>query len=196
MHEWLAAYGSWGPIAYVAATIAGSLVFIPRTPQVVLAGLLFDTSLACFLVTLSSLISAAVSFAITRRLARHWVERLLARHGAFEVIAGLARESDLQFVLVTRLLHVLHYSVVNYGLGLFPISFGSLMWGTLFGLLPGTIAVVYAGHVVGCALVDPGAVVPADIRWRLAMIGVALSALAIFPAWQAYRRHKARTSRP
>src|SRR5947209_2155844 len=87
MHAKLDAWGNWSTVVYVVVSTVASLVFIPRTPFVVLAGFGFSLGWGSVLVTISSLTSAALSFVIARYLARGWVEKLMARHGVYEKLA-------------------------------------------------------------------------------------------------------------
>lgn len=190
LHELMHQWGSWAWIGYLAGATVASLVFVPRTLTVVVAGIAFPLVEANVLVTLSSLASACLAFYVARYTARGTVERLMARHGWFEKLSLFVHANELAFVTITRLVHVLPYAGVNYALGVFPIAFRHYFVGTLIGLIPGTIGLVYAGHTVGCLLVDGEGDLPPAVRMKLLVGGALLSLLAAIPAWWSYRRGK------
>jgi uncharacterized membrane protein YdjX (TVP38/TMEM64 family) len=131
------------PAAFLAAHVAASLLFVPRTVLAIAAGLMFGMGWGTFWAGVGSVVGAAAGFLV----ARHLGPGLLApEHNARlrSLLAGVER-GGWRTVAVLRLIPVLPHSLTNYGLGLTRLPLGAYALGSLVGQLPMTIACVDFG---------------------------------------------------
>jgi len=137
----IASCGMWGPVVYLLVlTIAPSLL-LPALPIIVAGGILFGPWGGVVYSILGASAASILAFLVSRYLARDWVatkisgsklahlDNLVARHG-------------WKIVVLTRLIVVLPFFLLNYAFGLTRINFLPYALATLFALLPSVIATV------------------------------------------------------
>jgi uncharacterized membrane protein YdjX (TVP38/TMEM64 family) len=133
---------SFGPLTpLVAASLMLINAFVPVFPSLLLTiinGMLFGPIWGTTLSWSSSMLGAAGGFLLARHFGRPWVERWVGMDRLrgvdhfFEAYGAYA-------VLLGRLIPVISFKALNFGLGLTPIRFW-LYWGmTGLGMIPATI---------------------------------------------------------
>jgi uncharacterized membrane protein YdjX (TVP38/TMEM64 family) len=183
---------SWGTIApaiYIVISVLASLLFLPRTPVVIFAGLCFGVAAAVILDLTASLLGATTGFLIARHFARGTFLRLARPGKLFRHSPWLGRlvfqteKRGLSFVLLIRLIHLFPFGAMNYTFGVLPVRFRSYVIGTFLGLLPGTFVLAYVGNTFGCALLEGRANIPLELRYKIALgflLLILLSAIPLF----------------
>jgi uncharacterized membrane protein YdjX (TVP38/TMEM64 family) len=134
------------PLAYLAAHVLASLVFVPRTVLAVAAGLLFGMWAGLLWAAIGSVAGAAAGFLVARYLAAGFSMR---EGGRFAPHLERAAQGGWRMVAMLRLVPVLPHSFANYGFGLTPIPLGPYAFGSLVGQLPMTVAYVEFGAAGG-----------------------------------------------
>ena len=131
------------PLGFIAAHIAASLVFIPRTLLAIVAGLLFGTGWGILWAELGSVAGAAAGFLV----ARHVSSGLIDSQQASRVrsLSKWVERGGWRAVALLRLIPIIPHSIANYGLGLTALPLGAYALGSLIGQLPLTIAYVELG---------------------------------------------------
>ena len=87
-------------------------------------------------------LAATISFSFSRYLLREAIHRRLGHYVA-RIDRALER-GGTYYLFTLRLVHV-PYTLTNYAMGVTTIRADSFVWATLFGLLPGTFVLAYAG---------------------------------------------------
>lgn len=150
--QWLSA-SRWAAPALVVLFVVASVVMVPLTLLIVQTAALLGPAGGLAVSAAGALGSAAVTFAIGRRLGRRSLERLL--RGRLErARARLARGNTLE-VAALRLLPLAPYTAVNVAAGATSLSWRPFLIGTLLGLTPGLVALTVLGERLGAALRDP-----------------------------------------
>ena len=186
----ISAMGALGGIGYfVGATLLMSL-FVPRTPVVILGAVSFDLVHALFWVMTSSMASATLSYYFARYQAPEVTQHALQGKFWFEGLKKKSREHGFRIVALSRLVHVLHFAATGCAFGLFKTDFKEFFWGTFFGVLPGSVFLIYASNRVGCALLSGGEEIPASDRWALGVAGTLLCALIAVPLFRNSKKEK------
>jgi uncharacterized membrane protein YdjX (TVP38/TMEM64 family) len=168
------------PAAFLAAHVAASLLFVPRTVPAIAAGLIFGSGWGILWAALGSVVGAAVGFLVARYLGAG----LLARGRSARLRALLARveRGGWRAVTVVRLIPVMPHSLANYGLGLTRLPLGAYIFGSLVGQLPMTIAYVDFGAAGGRLMLG-------QADWLTpSLIGAAALALSLLIPIAARRR--------
>lgn len=141
------AAGPWGALVFVLLHVVLSLVPVPRSLLAVAAGALFGIASGIGLSFLGSLLAAALTFAIGRRVGREAVERLAGPRAAR--VDRLLRDQGLVAVVVARLTPVAPFVVTNYGAGMSAVRTRDYALGTVVGLVPGSVAWATVGASAG-----------------------------------------------
>lgn len=135
------------PLVFLAAQIAASLLFIPRTLLGIVAGLLFGIWWGTAWAALGSLLGAAAGFL----LARYVNSGLIDLEGDPRIGPLLSRveRGGWRVVALVRLVPILPHSLTNYVLGLTRVPLAAYALGSLIGQMPITIAFVNLGAAGG-----------------------------------------------
>ncbi|HTS93632.1 MAG TPA: VTT domain-containing protein [Stellaceae bacterium] len=131
------------PLIFVAAHVAASIAFVPRTLMAVAAGLLFGVAGGFFWAMIGSTVGAVAGFLLARYVNSGLVEpETLPRLGPLFL---KAEEGGWRAVAMVRLIPMLPHPLTNYGLGLTRVSLGDYTIGTILGQIPMTVAYVEFG---------------------------------------------------
>jgi uncharacterized membrane protein YdjX (TVP38/TMEM64 family) len=131
------------PLGFLAAHIAASLVFIPRTVLAIVAGLLFGTGWGIVWAELGSVAGAAAGFLLARYVSSGLID--FQRSSRVRSVLEWVERGGWRAVALLRLIPIMPHSVGNYGLGLTTLPLGAYAFGSLIGQLPMTIAYVELG---------------------------------------------------
>lgn len=178
--------GSWTALVLVpAAYIAAGLVMFPVTLVIIATGLAFGAFYGFLYALLGAEISAIAVYAIGRRLGHNTIRNLSSRWS--ERIRQRLKRQGLLAIVTLRIVPVAPFSVVNLVAGATAIRFRDFALGTLFGMLPGTLALTVFSDQVLNAIKEPGTTRVALLLGMAALVGAA--------AWAA-NRWLARSPRP
>jgi len=141
LRQFIAVYGIWGPIIYLAIWSVAPILFLPGLPITIAGGILFGPFWGVVYTVLGATIGAVTSFLVARYLARDWVESKLAGTKFLDLDMKVSRQG-WKIVALTRLIPF-PFFVVNYSFGLTRISCLSYTLATFFGIIPLIIVFVY-----------------------------------------------------
>ena len=165
LHQWLAldrlvAVGesfrneAWAPFAVLGAYLGAGLLVFPLVVLVAVTALVFGPWLGPLYTIVGATLSAALTFAIGRRLGRETVRRLAGRR-VNDLSRRLARRGLLAIVFV-RMLPIAPFSIVNVVAGASHIRWFDFLLGTVVGLLPGIVSMTFFVDRAIAALRHPG----------------------------------------
>jgi uncharacterized membrane protein YdjX (TVP38/TMEM64 family) len=145
---WVDQLGFWGPLAFILAYAAAVVAFVPASLLTLAAGAIFGVVQGVLYVFVAATTGAGLSFIVARYLTRAAVERRLAGNERMAAIDRAIAAEGRKIVFLLRLVPVIPFNALNYGLGLTRVSFADYMVGSI-GMLPGTLLYVYSGKVAG-----------------------------------------------
>jgi uncharacterized membrane protein YdjX (TVP38/TMEM64 family) len=160
----------WAPFLFILATIAASLVFVPRTMLAVAAGLLFGLWAGVLWATIGSTVGSVLGFLLARYVNAGFVDE--ARMPRLQPALRAAERGGWRTIALIRLIPVLPNTPVNFALGLTRISLASYALGTLLGQLPMTVVCAELGASGNAALSGHAWVTPTLIG--LALLGLTM----------------------
>ena len=135
------------PLVFLAAHVAASLLFLPRTVLAVAAGIAFGTGWGLVWAALGSVLGAVAGFLVARYVNAGLIEpETMPRIGR---ILQRVEEGGWRSVMALRLIPVVPHSLANYALGLTRLRLGGYALGSLLGQLPMTLAYVDLGAAGG-----------------------------------------------
>jgi len=170
------------PLAFIAAHIAASLVFVPRTLLAIVAGLLFGAGWGIFWGALGSVAGATAGFVAARSLGSGIMR--FQRAARITPLLERIERGGWRSVALLRLIPIIPHSLANFGLGLTRLPLGAYAFGSLIGQLPLTIAYAELGAAGERLLIgSPGWIQPT-------MIGLAVLSLLLLPPAYFNRRSR------
>ncbi|MEW6388031.1 MAG: TVP38/TMEM64 family protein [Thermodesulfobacteriota bacterium] len=141
LRQFIAAFGLWGPIIYLAIWSVAPILFLPGLPITIAGGVLFGPIWGLVYTVLGATVGAVTSFLVARYLARDWVESKLAGTKLLNLDYKVSQEG-WKIVFLTRLIPF-PFFVVNYSFGLTRVSCLSYTLATFFGIIPLTAVFIY-----------------------------------------------------
>jgi uncharacterized membrane protein YdjX (TVP38/TMEM64 family) len=140
-------WGHWAVAASIGLMVAHSLVPFPAEFVTFANGMLFGPVWGVAITWTGAMLGAALAFALARWFGRPFVDALMnARHR--DAVDHWARRQGIGVLLVSRLMPLISFNVINYAAGLTPISWWTFLWTTGLGILPITTLLVVTGDQV------------------------------------------------
>jgi len=131
-----------GPI-FVAAYASIAAFAAPVSPLAYGAGAIFHTLRGSIFVWIGSMIGAIAGYWLARGVWAGTAHRLLGRYQ--NKLNEIKRSNVFLTTLRLQLLPIVPFGVFNYAAGASRLSFLPFILGTAIGVIPGTVAAVYAG---------------------------------------------------
>ena len=177
-------------VIFVIATSVLVTFGLPATIPVLVGGAVFGVVLGGVL-SLSGLVLASVlSFALTRWLARDFVEQLLGERA--QIVERLLDNHGFWALARLRLVP-LPVVIINYGVALAGVRFGVYLLSSAVGMIPGVALMTYFSASI---------VTAADAQRNEALTNLVLALLAVFTlslfptALKAWQNRRARLRPP
>jgi uncharacterized membrane protein YdjX (TVP38/TMEM64 family) len=115
--------GVWAPLAIFALRFISIVIpIIPGSAFALAAGLSFGLGPGLAIIFLADFISCSVSFSLSRRYGRDWVERLIGTRFMNRVDQLSQQHLEHNFPLLTAFLMTGFFDFVSYGVGLTKTS--------------------------------------------------------------------------
>jgi uncharacterized membrane protein YdjX (TVP38/TMEM64 family) len=149
IRESLKDFGIWAPLAFIAVYVVGT-IFIPSTPFMALAGVMFGFKYGLAYTVIGGFLSSVLVFLVARNLGQEGVQAILKnRHLKFlaKYNKRLGR-SGLWDLIILRLTPIMPFNILNLLMGVSKIKTSHYIVGTLLGLLPSIALTVYFGNVI------------------------------------------------
>jgi len=141
---WVHGLGTWGYPLAVALMAGVSLLPIPAEIPAAMNGMLFGPAGGVAITWTGAMVGAWLSFELSRRFGRPLVDRVVPTN-AIGVVDGVVRSASWPGLLVARLIPVIAFTALNWGLGLTRCRRTTFLWTTALGIIPGAILFVYSG---------------------------------------------------
>lgn len=170
-------WGPWGYVAYGVLYTLLEIVALPAIPLTMTAGVLFGIVPGTILVSGAATAAATIAFLIARYAARDKVLQLAQDNPKYKAIDRAIGKESFKVVTLLRLSPLLPLALSNYFYGITSVDLPSYVAGSWLGMLPGTIAYVYAGNY-GRALIDGDGDVGGVKGWQVAL-GLGITVLAV-----------------
>ncbi len=173
--------GAFGVFLFIVVYALASVLLIPASILTLGAGFAFGLATGMAAVSVASTLGAALSFLVSRYLARDKVKRHFAHSEKFAAVDEAISQKGWKIVCLLRLSPVFPFNALNYILGLTGIRFSHYVLASWLGMLPGTLLYVYLGYLGRAGLESAANEGTADtLRWLylglglLATLGVTL----------------------
>lgn len=172
--------GPMGFAVFLGIYVACTLAAVPRNVLSTAAGAMFGLAWGLPLAYLGSLLGATLAFLLARLLGREAFGNLSGSRGA--AFDDLMVRRGAWTVLAARLTPVVPFTAFNYLAGVTGLTWRTYLWGTIVGIVPGTILYVSIG---GYALA-PGS-------WSTELLSGLLLLTVAYLLWRAWARKNGHT---
>jgi uncharacterized membrane protein YdjX (TVP38/TMEM64 family) len=167
---------------YFATYVAVTALSLPGAAILTLAGgAIFGLTVGTLVVSFASSVGATLAFLTARFLLRDWVQKRF-RDRLQAINEGIEKEGAF-YLFALRLVPLFPFWLINLAMALTPLRTRTFYWVSQVGMLPATVAFVYAGEQL------------AEFRWSggvlLALVLLGLLPLAAKRALAALRARRA-----
>jgi len=143
--EFIRSLGGWGMAASIGLMILHSFVPFPAELLTMANGLLYGPWLGILITWIGAMLGAYASFGLTRLLGRPFVEKVLSP-AHLRQLDDWSQRQGVATLLLSRLVPLISFNLINYAAGLTGISWWNFTWTTAIGILPVTVFMVIMGH--------------------------------------------------
>jgi len=149
----LSAPGHLNNFIIFLSLIIAAILMVPITLLAVLAGILFDASVAFGYIFSSALGASALGFISGRLLGKGLIEQFDLKR--VERLSKRVAERGTIAVSILRLVPIAPFAVFNLVAGASHLSFRQFMLGSIFGLAPGLAAITLFSNTLWNAIIEP-----------------------------------------
>jgi uncharacterized membrane protein YdjX (TVP38/TMEM64 family) len=133
--------GAWGPVGSIAHMIIHFFIPFPAEFLPIANGMVFGSVWGVVFTWIGAMLGAYASFGLTRIFGRPFVARNL-NPVQLEKLDEWVQNQGTVSLLLSRLIPLISFNLVNYGAGMTKISWWTFTWTTGLGILPMTIVMV------------------------------------------------------
>lgn len=137
-------WGALGVLASIALMVLHSFVPFPAEIVAIANGMLYGPVWGTVITWTGAMLGAFLAFGLARSLGRPFVEMMVRRSNR-HVLDEWAAARGGQLVLISRLIPVISFNLINYAAGLTRMSWWTFAWATGIGILPLTTLMVVMG---------------------------------------------------
>ena|SRR5215217_2591573 len=137
--------GAWAAVCYPLLFAACNILLLPGGLLAVGGGFFFGLWWGFLIVFAGNFIATAVSFALSRSIARRWFRKKLSTNQTLRALGPAVERESWKIILLSQLHPLFPTSLLNYIYGVTRISFGSYMLWASVGRIPGVFLYVYLG---------------------------------------------------
>src|SRR5215469_11782022 len=138
-------WGAWGAICYPLLFAACNILLLPGGILAVGGGFFFGLWWGFVIVVVGNLVATAISFALSRWIARRWFRQKLSHNQTLHALGPAVERESWKIILLSQLHPLFPTSLLNYFYGLTRIRFTNYMLWASVGRVPGLFLYVYAG---------------------------------------------------
>ncbi|MCG8571081.1 MAG: TVP38/TMEM64 family protein [Spirochaetes bacterium] len=147
--SWIKELGFVGILVYSLIYMLATVFLIPGSVLTIGAGIIFGVVRGSIMVSVASTLGATLAFLVGRYFLRNWVEKQIAEKPNFLAVDKAVANEGWKIVGLTRLSPIFPFVFLNYAFGLTRVSLKDYFLASWIGMIPGTIAYVYAGSLIG-----------------------------------------------
>src|SRR5438552_7476462 len=145
LQERVMGWGTWAAIGYPLLFALCNILLLPGGILAVGGGFFFGLWWGFLIVFTGNVVATAISFALSRSIARRWFQRKLSGNPTLRALGPVVERESWKIILLSQLHPLFPTSLLNYFYGLTRIRFGSYMLWASIGRVPGIFLYVYVG---------------------------------------------------
>ena len=145
LQERVMSWGAWAGICYPLLFAACNVLLLPGGVLAVGGGFFFGLWWGFLIVFAGNIVSTAISFALSRFVARRWFRRKLSANPTLRALGPAVERESWKIILLSQLHPLFPTSLLNYFYGLTRIRFSAYMVWASIGRIPGLFFYAYIG---------------------------------------------------
>jgi uncharacterized membrane protein YdjX (TVP38/TMEM64 family) len=145
LQERVISWGAWAGIFYPLLFAACNILLLPGGILAVGGGFFFGLWWGFLIVFAGNIISTAISFALSRFVARRWFRRKLSTNPMLRALGPAVERESWKIILLSQLHPLFPTSLLNYFYGVTRIRFSTYMFWASIGRMPGIFFYAYIG---------------------------------------------------
>src|SRR6266446_3346208 len=138
-------WGAWAAVCYPLLFALCNILLLPGGILAVGGGFFFGLWWGFLIVFAGNVAATAISFALSRSIARRWFQRKLSGNLTVRALGPAVERESWKIILLSQLHPLFPTSLLNYFYGLTRIRFGSYMLWASIGRIPGIFLYAYVG---------------------------------------------------
>ena len=138
-------WGDWAAVCYPLLFALCNILLLPGGILAVGGGFFFGLWWGFLIVFAGNVVATAISFALSRSIARRWFQRKLSGNPTIRALGPAVERESWKIILLSQLHPLFPTSLLNYFYGLTRIRFGSYMLWASIGRIPGIFLYAYVG---------------------------------------------------
>jgi uncharacterized membrane protein YdjX (TVP38/TMEM64 family) len=166
------------PLWMLLTYLIGGLLVVPVVLLIAVTGMVFGPWLGGLYALSGSLVSAALSYWIGRKLGRGALQRFLSRR--LQRVNKQLTQRGLLAVVAIRLMPVAPFTIVNLLAGAAQIRLRDFLLGTAIGMLPGIVMTVIFVDRIAAAMRKPS---PGSIVLLVVAIAIIVTITLLIQRW-------------
>lgn len=171
--DWAQTHRVAGALLYVVCVVLATVLFVPGSGSMMIAGYLFGFGLGTVVSALAITLGAQCAFLVGRLVAREWVAARVAGNPRLRAIEAGLREEAFLIVVLTRLSLVIPFNLLNYAYGITSVRGGVHFFATSAGMLAPVALYVYLGTLArDIGQILSGAATPTTLGYWIAGAGI------------------------
>ena len=145
LQERVMSWGAWAGICYPLLFAACNILLLPGGVLAVGGGFFFGLWWGFLIVVAGNIVSTAISFSLSRFVARRWFRRKLSANPTLRALGPAVERESWKIILLSQLHPLFPTSLLNYIYGLTRIRFSTYMLWASIGRMPGLFFYAYIG---------------------------------------------------
>jgi len=145
IESWITKLGPGGVFAFIGLFVLATSFLLPDTVLCIIAGALFGLGWGVAAVLAGSMLAGAMQYALSRKLLRARIQRMLAARPSLAAIQRAVGRDEIRLQVLLRLTP-LNPTTISYLLGAAGVRFSGFLIACL-ALTPNLVIEVYFGHV-------------------------------------------------
>src|SRR3989344_1205044 len=140
IRQYLKDFGILAPLIFIILYTLGT-IFIPSTPFMLAAGVLFGFKYGLIYVIIGGFLSSTAIFHISRKLGKEWTEKIL-EHKYLRRLNEYNKRLEtgpVGDVIILRITPIMPFNALNVLMGISRIKTRDYIIGTIIGLIPSNI---------------------------------------------------------
>ena len=145
LQERVIGWGAWAGICYPLLFAGCNILLLPGGILAVGGGFFFGLWWGFLVVFAGNIISTAISFALSRFVARRWFQQRLSANATLRALGPAVERESWKIILLSQLHPLFPTSLLNYFYVLTRIRFSTYMFWASIGRMPGLFFYAYLG---------------------------------------------------
>src|SRR5437660_2371372 len=138
-------WGAWAAVCYPLLFALCNILLLPGGILAVGGGFFFGLWWGFLIVFAGNVVATAISFALSRSIARRWFQRKLSGNPTIRALGPAVERESWKIILLSQLHPLFPTSLLNYFYGLTRIRFDAYMLWASIGRMPGLFFYAYVG---------------------------------------------------